>query len=70
MRWIDEILGTNWKHRILKPSTLLIPSIIGWTCDKSYETDHFFVAALIAGIIASSAMVHDNIKNYNSSRGK
>jgi hypothetical protein len=67
--WLDEILGTNWKHRALKPSTFFVPSIIGWTCDKTSNT-HYFVPALIAGIVAAAAMVYKNIGDYDDSKHK
>lgn len=69
VRWINEILGTNWKHRVLKPSTFLIPGIIGCVYDKLCQTN-YFVPSLIAGLLAGAVMVHDNIKRYEDTKNK
>ncbi len=60
MRWYDEILGTKWKHRILKPLTFIGPTVAALVHDRMYETN-FFILSAIAGFLCMSTMMHHNI---------
>jgi F0F1-type ATP synthase assembly protein I len=65
VQWVDEILGTNWKHRTLKPLGFLTPTIIGWVWDKLCQTN-YLEPSLLVGIGIGAAMVYKNIQNYNN----
>ena len=64
MGWIDEVLGKSWKHKIVNPSTLIVPSTIAFVHDKLCSTG-YFIPSLVACIIAVSLMIHHNIGVYN-----
>lgn len=61
MRWADTILGKSVLHKVLKPMTLVVPTVVAVLWDSIAETQ-YFVPSLVAGFLTMSFMIYYNIE--------